>query len=64
MALRTVEIPDGPNCLKSNEKPCLFAKYAEHMQAYNCRLYGRLLKGRKKPLKCAECIKCDGGEAE
>lgn len=63
MAFRTVEIPNGPSCIKINSKPCIFAQYANHMEAFNCRLYGRLLKGGKAPRKCAECEKT-GGEAD
>lgn len=51
----TIEIPDGPRCLDTNMKRCKLCAYAAHLQAYNCRLYGRLLKGGKYPMKCREC---------
>ena len=51
----TIEIPDGPRCMDHNLKRCKLCAYAAHLQAYNCRLYGRLLKGGEIPLKCQEC---------
>jgi hypothetical protein len=53
---RAIEIPSGDTCIGSNLKPCLLAANAKHFGAYNCRLYGRLLKGENTPRKCAECI--------
>ena len=56
----TLEIPDGPRCCFSATRRCKLCSYAEHMQACNCRLYGRLLKGGKIPVKCPECIIANG----
>lgn len=51
-----IDIPDGPNCVDSHLKRCKLCTYAEHMKSCNCRLFGRLLKGGKYPVKCQECI--------
>ena len=56
----TLEIPDGPRCCFSPTRRCKLCAYAAHMQACNCRLYGRLLKGGKIPVKCPECIATNG----
>lgn len=58
----TIDIPDGPRCLDHNLKRCKLCDYAAHLQAYNCRLYGRLLKGGKIPVKCRECEQAGGQE--
>lgn len=59
---RTIEIPSGTGCLRENQKPCILAAYATHMEAYNCKLYGRLLKGGQHPMKCGECLASDANE--
>ena len=56
----TLEIPDGPRCCFSATRRCELCSYAAHLQAYNCRLYGRLLQGGKIPVKCPECIATNG----
>ena len=56
----TIEIPDGPRCCFSPTRLCKLCIYAGHLQYYNCRLYGRLLKGGKIPVKCPECIAANG----
>ena len=56
----TIDIPDGMRCVDDRMKRCKLCMYAEHMQACNCRLYGRLLKGGKIPVKCPECIAANG----
>lgn len=40
-----IDIPDGMRCVDSHMKRCKLCSYAAHLDAYNCRLYGRLLKG-------------------
>ena len=56
----TIDIPDGMRSVDDRMKRCKLYAYAEHMQAYNCRLYGRLLQGGKIPVKCPECIAANG----
>lgn len=53
---RVVEIPSGESCVNEMLKRCPLAAFARHFKAYNCRLYGKLLKGGERPMKCAECI--------
>ena len=56
----TIDIPDGMRCVDDRMKRCKLCAYAAHMQSYNCRLYGRMLKGGKIPVKCPECIAANG----
>lgn len=60
----TIDIPDGMRCVDDRMKRCKLCAYAEHMQACNCRLYGRLLKGGKIPVKCPEWISVEGRKPE
>lgn len=60
----TIDIPDGMRCVDERMKRCKLCAYAEHMQACNCRLYGRLLKGGKIPVKCPEWISVEGRKPE
>lgn len=50
-----IDIPDGMRCVDDRMKRCKLCTYAAHLQSCNCRLYGRLLKGGKIPIKCPEC---------
>ena len=52
----TIDIHDGMRCVDDRMKRYKLCTYAEHMQACNCRLYGRLLKGGEIPVKCQKCI--------
>ena len=60
----TIDIPDGMRCVDDRMKRCKLCAYAAHMQACNCRLYGRLLQGGKYPVKCRECEEGANGKEE
>lgn len=51
-----IKIPDGETCMTDKLKPCKLAAYTKKWDAYNCKLYNRILKGGKTPRKCQECI--------
>lgn len=51
--LVTVKIPGGDVC--RDDRKCIFSKYSKAHSAYNCALYGRLLKGGENPRKCRDC---------
>lgn len=53
--VRKVAIPEGSAC-SFGLRDCVFAVYSKHRCAYNCRLYHKLLRGKKHPEKCPECI--------
>ena len=59
-----IDIPDGMRCVDDRMKRCKLCAYAAHMQSFNCRLYGRLLKGGKYPVKCRECEEGARGKEE
>lgn len=52
--VRKVAIPGGDVC-SFGLRNCIFAVYSKHRCAFNCRLYHKLLRGKKSPEKCPEC---------
>lgn len=56
-----VEIPAGTMCQGEDGKMCVMARYTKKWDAYNCKMYNRILKGEQKPRKCQQCIEyCEG----
>lgn len=51
---RTVEIPGGEGCYM-DMRPCILATFSKRHGCYSCKLFSKLLKGGRSPLKCEEC---------
>lgn len=51
-----VEIPAGETCMYGSGKPCIMARYTKKWNAYNCKMYNRILKGEQNPTKCKQCV--------
>ena len=59
-----VEIPEGDICFYVMKKPCIMARYTKKWNAYNCKLYNRILKGGQIPRKCRACLEYCGEATE